>query len=104
MSESTQQMGERFCGVIAAARFEALPQPYGWQLVSQLSQLPTTALARPRWLGLVRADARLTQCPGRLSHPGVSFRRRFECFGFRRMARGTHEERGGDRRYGGVRL
>ena len=56
MPESTQQMGERLCGVIAAARFEALSQPYGWQLVSQLSQLPTTALAAvrdgPAWYAL----------------------------------------------------
>jgi hypothetical protein len=48
MPESTQQMGERLCGVIAAARFEALSQPHGWQLLSQLSQLPTTALAAVR--------------------------------------------------------
>jgi hypothetical protein len=48
MPESTQQMGERLRGVIADARFEALSQPYGWQLVSQLSQLPTTALAAVR--------------------------------------------------------
>ena len=48
MPESEQQMGERLCGVIAGSRFEALSQPYGWQLVSQLSQLPTTALAAVR--------------------------------------------------------
>jgi hypothetical protein len=48
MPESTQQMHERLCGVIAAARFEALSQPYAWQSVSQPSQLPTNALAAVR--------------------------------------------------------
>jgi hypothetical protein len=48
MPESAEQMHERLCGAIAAARFEALSQPYGWQPVSQLSQLPTTALAAVR--------------------------------------------------------
>ena len=88
MPESTQQMDERLCGVIAAARFEALPQPYGWRLVSQLSQLPTTALAAVRdgsaWYALTPV---LPDAPGAYSHPRVSFCRRFECFGFRRVAR-----------------
>ena len=63
MPESTQQMDERLCGVIAAARIEALSQPYRWRLVRQLSQLPTTALAAVRdgsaWYALtpVSADA-----------------------------------------------
>jgi hypothetical protein len=48
MSESTQEMHERLCGVIAAARFEALSQPYAWQLAGQPSQLPTNALAAVR--------------------------------------------------------
>jgi hypothetical protein len=48
MPESEQPMGERLCSVIAVARFEALSQPYGWQLVSQLSQLPNTTLAAVR--------------------------------------------------------
>ena len=48
MPESTEQMHERLAGVIAAARFEALSQPYAWQQVSKLSQLPATALAAVR--------------------------------------------------------
>ena len=48
MPESTEQMHERLAGVIAAARFEALSQPYAWQKVSKLSQLPATALAAVR--------------------------------------------------------
>ena len=48
MPESTEQMHERLSGVIAASRFEALSQPYAWQQVSKLSQLPTTALAAVR--------------------------------------------------------
>jgi hypothetical protein len=105
MPESTQQMGERFCGVIAAARFEALSQPYGWQLVSQLSQLPTTALAAVRdgsaWYALTPVSP---NAPGAYRILVFHFAEGSKCFGFRRMARGTHEERGGDRRYGGVRL
>ena len=48
MPESSEQMHERLCGVIAAARFEALSQPYAWQALSQPSQLPTDALAAVR--------------------------------------------------------
>jgi hypothetical protein len=48
MPESTEQMHERLIGVIAASRFEALSQPYAWQEVSELSQLPATALAAVR--------------------------------------------------------
>jgi hypothetical protein len=46
--ESTQQMHKRLCGVIGAARFETLSQPYAWQPVNQPSQLPTNALAAVR--------------------------------------------------------
>ena len=45
MSESAEQMHKRLCGVIAAARFEALSQPYAWAPVSQSSRLPADALA-----------------------------------------------------------
>ncbi len=45
MPESTQRMHVRLCGVVAVARFEALSEPYAWQLVGQPSQLPTNALA-----------------------------------------------------------
>ena len=48
MRESTEQMHERLSGVMAASRFEALSQPYAWQQVSKLSQLPATALAAVR--------------------------------------------------------
>ena len=59
MPESTEQMHERLSGVIAASRFEALSQPYAWQQVSKLSQLPATALAAVRdgstWYALAAA-------------------------------------------------
>jgi hypothetical protein len=45
MSESAEQMHKRLCSVIAAARFEALSQPYAWQKVSKSSRFPATALA-----------------------------------------------------------
>ena len=48
MREATEQMHERLSGIMAASRFEALSQPYAWQQVSKLSQLPATALAAVR--------------------------------------------------------
>ena len=60
MSESTQQMHERLCGVIAAARFEALSQPYAWQLAGTIAAADQRACCRQRRLGLVRADIRST--------------------------------------------
>jgi hypothetical protein len=48
MVESAEQMHKRLCGVIAAARFQMLPQPHAWEPVSQTSQLPTDALAMVR--------------------------------------------------------
>jgi len=48
MPESTEQLHERLSRVIAASRFEALSQPYAWQQVGKLSQLPATALAAVR--------------------------------------------------------
>jgi hypothetical protein len=48
MSESAEQMHKRLCGVIAAARFEVLSQPYAWQPVSEPSRLPADALAMVR--------------------------------------------------------
>ncbi|MEN3365231.1 MAG: hypothetical protein V7606_2505 [Burkholderiales bacterium] len=64
MSESTQQMHTRLCGVIAAARFEPLSQPYAWQLISHPSQLSTTALAAVRdgsaWYALISVPPEAT--------------------------------------------
>jgi hypothetical protein len=48
MSESAEQMHKRHCSVIAAARFEALSQPYAWQHASKSSPLPANALAAVR--------------------------------------------------------
>ena len=48
MREATEKMHERLSGIMAASRFEALSQPYAWQQVSKLSQLPATALAAVR--------------------------------------------------------
>ena len=48
MPESSEQIHERLCRVIAAARFEVLSEPYAWQPVSQSSQLPANALAAVR--------------------------------------------------------
>jgi hypothetical protein len=45
MQETPDQMHDRLRGVVAASRFEALSEPYTWQLVSKLSQLPDDALA-----------------------------------------------------------
>ena len=48
MPESTEQTHERLRGVIAASRFEALSQPYGWIQLGKSSQLPADALAAVR--------------------------------------------------------
>jgi hypothetical protein len=48
MPEAPEQTDKRLRAVIAAARFEALIQPYAWQPVAQPSQLPDTALAAVR--------------------------------------------------------
>jgi hypothetical protein len=45
MQETTDQMHNRLCGVIAASRFEAFSEPYAWQPVSKSSQLTENALA-----------------------------------------------------------
>src|SRR5262245_53480110 len=45
MLESAEQMHARLCSVIAAARFEALSQPYAWEQVSGPSRVSTNALA-----------------------------------------------------------
>jgi hypothetical protein len=104
MPESPEQMHERLCGAIAAARFEALSQPYAWQQVSQSLQLPTNALAAVRdgsaWYALAPIPPDATGAYRIL----VFHYRRIERFGFRGVACGTHEERGGHWCYGGVRL
>ena len=48
MPESSQQIHERLRGVLAASRFEALVQPYGWMQLDKSSQLPADALAAVR--------------------------------------------------------
>jgi hypothetical protein len=48
MSETPEQMHNRLIAVIAAARFEALPQPYAWQRLDALLKLPSGALASVR--------------------------------------------------------
>ena len=48
MSETPEQMHNRLIAVIAAARFEPLPQPYAWQRVDTLLKLPSGALASVR--------------------------------------------------------
>jgi hypothetical protein len=59
MQEPAEQMHERLSGVIAASRFEALPQPYAWRLVEALSKVPSDALAAVRdgstWYALTPA-------------------------------------------------
>jgi hypothetical protein len=45
MQETADQMHDRLRAVIAASRFEAFAEPYTWQSVSKLSQLPDNALA-----------------------------------------------------------
>jgi len=39
MRESTEQMHERLSGVMAASRFEALSQPYAWQVIALVERL-----------------------------------------------------------------
>ena len=48
MSETPEQMHNRLIAVMAAARFEPLPQPYAWQRVDTLLKLPPGALASVR--------------------------------------------------------
>ena len=60
MPESTEQTHERLRGVIAASRFEALSQPYGWIQLGKSSQLPADALAAVRdgaaWYALTQVS------------------------------------------------
>ncbi len=104
MLESAEQMHARLCSVIAAARFEALSQPYAWEHVSEPSGLYQCACGGQRRLGVVRAGRRPAKYRGGLSHPGISFCRRLERFGLRCLARWNHEERGGNWCPVGVRL
>ena len=103
MSESAEQMHARLCRVIAAARFEVLSQAYAWEQVSEPSRVPINALALVRdgsaWHALTAAKYH-----GGLSHPGISLCRGLKRFGLRRVARWSHEERGGNWCHGGVRL
>jgi hypothetical protein len=88
MSESAEQMHKRLCSVIAAARFEALSQPYAWQQVSKSSRLPANGLAAVRdgsaWYALTSVPPNAT---GAYRILGVSLCRRLERFGLRRVAR-----------------
>ena len=105
MPESTEQLHERLSRVIAASRFEALSQPYAWQQVGKLSQLPATALAAVRdgstWYALTAVTPEAT---GAYRIMVFHFAEVIGRFGFRGMARGNHKERGGNWRDGGVRL
>jgi hypothetical protein len=60
MSETPEQMHNRLNAVMAAARFEPLPQPYAWQRVDTLLKLPSGALASVRdcstWYALAPAS------------------------------------------------
>src|SRR5262249_33828160 len=93
MLESVEQMHTRLCSVIAAARFEALSQPYAWEQVSEPLRVSTNALAVVRdgsaWYALASWYFIL---------------QRLERFGLRCVARWNHEERGGNWCPGGVRL
>jgi hypothetical protein len=55
MSETPEQMHNRLIAVMAAARFEPLPQPYAWLL-----KLPSEAIAAVRdgstWYALAPAS------------------------------------------------
>jgi hypothetical protein len=41
-------MHDRLCGVLAASRFDVLPQPHAWQEIKGTPSLPATALAMVR--------------------------------------------------------
>jgi hypothetical protein len=62
LASPTEQMHGRLCGVIAAARFETLPQPYAWQQLNESSKLPASALAvvrdGPDWYALKPAPSK----------------------------------------------
>ena len=45
MPETDSEMHARLCGVLAAAGFEVLHQPYAWQEIEGTPGLPATALA-----------------------------------------------------------
>jgi hypothetical protein len=47
MAETAEQMHKRLCGVIAAARFQVLPQPHAWEPIGE-PRLPADALAMVR--------------------------------------------------------
>ena len=105
MSESAEQMHARLCRVIAAARLEVLSQPYAWEQVSEPSRVPINALAVVRdgsaWYALTAVPPNTT---GAYRILGISLCRGLKRFGLRRVARWSHEERGGNRCHGGVRL
>jgi hypothetical protein len=54
--ETDSEMHDRLCGVLAASRFDVLPQPYAWQEIKGTPSLPATALAvvrdGPAWYAL----------------------------------------------------
>jgi len=48
LPESAAAMHQRLCGAIAAARFDALAEPYAWQRVEAAAPPPVAALALVR--------------------------------------------------------
>jgi hypothetical protein len=48
MTETAEQMQDRLRAVIAASRFDVLPQAYAWQPIGGALPLPDTALAMVR--------------------------------------------------------
>lgn len=48
MHETADQMHDRLLGVIAKSRFEAFSEPYAWQDIPDLRQIPDGALAAVR--------------------------------------------------------
>ena len=62
MQEPPKQMHHRLLEVIAKARFEAFAQPYAWQGIANLGQIPAGVLAAVRdgeaWYALAPATQR----------------------------------------------
>jgi hypothetical protein len=46
--ETDREMHDRLCGVLAAARFDVLPEPHAWQAIENTTSLPAAAVAAVR--------------------------------------------------------
>jgi hypothetical protein len=105
MSETPEQMHNRLNAVMAAARFEPLPQPYAWQRVDTLLKLPSGALASVRdcstWYALAPASP---EAAGVYRILVFHFAEGNQCLRFRCMVSRTHEDRSRNRRDGSLRL